>query len=143
MAHLDVGVVLLAFLEGDVDGVADGHRGEVLDPLDGEIAVGHRLANHDRIVAPVDEEVGELACGLGLPTARSDRVDRHDGYVRVELPIGTDQPKVGACGEHPGGLVLAVLVSDVGGGGEDDLVESISSIRISRSASGRMGIPSG
>ena len=111
----DVGLVLLALLDGALVPVHVLERREALDLLLHEVAVRHRVPDDRELLAHLEQDVGHPAGGLALPAARADRADRDDREPALDhRPVRADQLEVGPRGEHDARLVHQILVRHVG-----------------------------
>ncbi len=105
----DMGLVLLALLDGAFVPVEVGQLGVALDLLDGQVAVGHGMADGGHAAALGLKNVGHLAGSLALAAAGADGADRDHRLGALDHGVlGPEQDERG-----PGGLDLAGLVHDV------------------------------
>ena len=114
-ARGQVGLVLLALLDGGAgrDQVVDA--GEPLHGLAGQVAVGHRVADGHHLAAGGAQDLGHPPGRLGLARPGADGAHRHHRHRRHQLGLPRpEQPEVGPGGQDPGGDVHHVDVADVG-----------------------------
>lgn len=118
----DVGEVLLPLLDGAAGGVEIFRACEALHPLPGEVAVGHGVADDDRMEPHLPQEAGDGAADRAFAAAGAD--GRHGDHGKGAGQLGpprAQQVKIGAGRERPAGQVHHLLVGDVAVG-EDDLL---------------------
>ena len=90
---------------------------EPLADLLGQVAVGHRVADHHRAQPPFFQNPADPAGGLGLAAAGPDRADGDDRLGRFDHGVGRGQEdEVGPGGRDQRGLVHHLDVGDVGVG---------------------------
>ena len=118
----EVRLVLLALLDRAVGGVEILVAREALHGLLGQVAVGHRVAEHGDALAALAQEPGDVARGLALAGAGAHGADGDDRLRRREHRLdGREHAVARAGGERARADVHHVLVGDVRVG-EDDLV---------------------
>lgn len=111
---LDVHLVLLALLDGDLVLLEVGVAGEALDRLLCEVTVRHRVTDGDWLQSRVAEQLCDVPRRLALaaPSAHGD--DGDDGFARLDPRVlRPEHGKVGACAHHAVGDVHDRLVVQV------------------------------
>src|SRR5256886_16469286 len=90
-------------------------RRESLDRLRGEVAVRHRVANHDDLLPGRAQDAGHAPRRLALAAPGPDRADGDDGHLRFEHRLlRPEEPEVGSRRVREGDPVAAVAVIDAG-----------------------------
>ena len=87
----DVGLVLLALLDGRVGRVEVLVALEALDRLLRQVAVGHRVAQHGDALARSAQQRGDVARRLALAGARAHGADGDDRLRRAQHRVGAAQ----------------------------------------------------
>ncbi len=119
---VDVRLVFFPLLDGALVRIEIGVGREALHPLRHQVAVGHRMADGDDLLAHLLEQVRHVAGGLRLAAARAHRAHRDHRFAGRHHGVpGADQTEVGARSDHRRGLGHHVLIVDVRIG-EDDLI---------------------
>ena len=111
---LDVGLVLLPFLDGALVPYQVVVGGETLHGLGREVAVGHGVTDADGLEATLVEQVDEVARGLRLSAPGAHRSDAEHGLVRGDHGACAGKHEVGADGIATGREGGNVLPGDVG-----------------------------
>ncbi len=96
-AAVDVGFVLLAFLDGALMQVEVIVCSEALDCLLGKVAIRHRMPDRYNLKARVDQRLTYIAGGLALSHTGADRADRNHRRFGLDHGRGrSHQTEIGA-----------------------------------------------
>ena len=124
-APVNVRLVLLPLLDGTLVASQVLVGGEPLHRLGNQVAVGHRVADHDHLLTLILEHVADVAGGLALAGAGAHGTDGHHRLAALQhRRVHSHQPKVGPGCQHLRRLVHHVLVGHVRVG-EDHLVHLV------------------
>lgn len=122
---IDMGFVLLAFLDRGVMQIEVGVTREPLDALCHEVAIGHRMADDHDPQPSVGQEAGHVAARLALAGAGPDGTDRHHRSPALQhRPPRSEQLEVGAGRHRTGSGVHDGLVTHIAVG-EHDRVDAL------------------
>ena len=106
--------VLFALFDGALLQVEIVQRGEALDGLLGKVSIGHGMANDNRLATKFAELGGDQARDGTLPASGADGAHGDDGHGRFDLSVlGSEQPEIGAGGNHARGKVHQVRIGDI------------------------------
>src|SRR3989441_10400955 len=112
---VDVGLVFLPLFDRRLVFVQVLVRGEALDRLGRQVAVRHRMADHDDLLAVGPQNPGDPARRLALPASGADRAYRDDGHLRLQHRFfGAEEEEFRPVRVREGDSMPDVRVVDVG-----------------------------
>jgi hypothetical protein len=96
-AMVDVRLVLLHLLDRAILGLHVLHAREALDLLPPQVAVRHRMPDHDHPLAGLTQDLAHAAARLALAAAGAHGAHRDDRNAGFEQRVrGPEEPEVGA-----------------------------------------------
>ena len=115
--------VFFALLHRTIGAVEFGEVFEALGRLQGEFAIGHRMADRDRAQTQRFEAPRDIASDLRFADARTHGADCDDRHFCLEHgPVRAEQCEIGASSKRDGCLVHHIGMFDVAVG-EDDFID--------------------
>src|SRR2546428_1526928 len=112
---VDVGLVFLPLFDRRLVLGQVLVRGEAFDRLRRQIAVRHRMADHDDLLAMGPQDPRDPARRLALPASGADRAYRDDGHLRLQHRLfGAEEEEFRPVRVREGDSMPDVRVVDVG-----------------------------